>query len=42
MKPEIGITTKHLHKSIKLLENILADEMILYVNQKITLERNRQ
>lgn len=34
MKPEIGITTKHLHKSIKLLENILADEMILYVKTR--------
>lgn len=34
MKPEIGISEKHLEKSISLLEAILADEMILYVKTR--------
>jgi len=34
MKPEIGITEKHLHKSITLLTAILANEMLLYVKTR--------
>ncbi len=34
MKPEIGITEKNLGKSIALLSNVLADEMILYVKTR--------
>jgi starvation-inducible DNA-binding protein len=34
MKPAIGITEKHLHKNIALLETILSDEMILYVKTR--------
>jgi len=34
MKPEIGITEKHLHKSIALLSTILSDEMTLYVKTR--------
>jgi starvation-inducible DNA-binding protein len=34
MKPEIGITEKHLHKSITLLAAILANEMTLYVKTR--------
>jgi starvation-inducible DNA-binding protein len=34
MKPAIGITEKHLHKSIALLETILSDEMTLYVKSR--------
>ncbi len=34
MKPEIGITEKHLQKSIALLEVNLADEMTLYTKTR--------
>jgi starvation-inducible DNA-binding protein len=34
MKPEIGITEKHLHKSSTLLSTILADEMTLYIKTR--------
>jgi starvation-inducible DNA-binding protein len=34
MKPAIGITEKHLHRSIAILETILSDEMILYVKTR--------
>jgi len=34
MKPEIGITEKHLHKSITLLSAILSNEMTLYVKTR--------
>lgn len=34
MKPQIGITDKHLHKSIEVLSVLLADEMILYVKTR--------
>lgn len=34
IKPEIGITEKHLHKSITLLATILANEMVLYVKTR--------
>lgn len=34
MKTEIGITQKHLHKSIALLEVILSDEMTLYIKTR--------
>jgi len=34
MKPAIGITEKHLDKSIALLETILSDEMTLYVKTR--------
>ncbi len=34
MKPEIGITEKHLHKSISLLSTILSDEMTLYIKTR--------
>jgi len=34
MKPEIGITEKHLNKSISLLSTILSDEMTLYVKTR--------
>ncbi len=34
MKTEIGITQKHLHKSIALLEIILSDEMTLYIKTR--------
>ena len=34
MKPEIGITTKDLKKSVDLLSTILADEMTLYVKTR--------
>ena len=34
MKPEIGITEKHLHKSTSLLSTILADEMTLYIKTR--------
>ena len=34
MTPEIGITEKHLHKSVSLLSSILADEMTLYIKTR--------
>ena len=34
MKPEIGITEKHLHKSSTLLSTILSDEMMLYIKTR--------
>jgi len=34
MKPEIGITENHLHKSIKSLSTLLADEMVLYIKTR--------
>lgn len=34
MKPEIGISEKHLDKSIALLSVILADEMTLYIKTR--------
>jgi starvation-inducible DNA-binding protein len=34
MKPEIGITEKHLHNSITLLTAILSDEMTLYIKTR--------
>jgi starvation-inducible DNA-binding protein len=34
MKPEIGISEKHLHKGIELLSVILADEMTLYIKTR--------
>ena len=34
MKPEIGITEKHLHKSTTLLSTILSDEMMLYIKTR--------
>jgi starvation-inducible DNA-binding protein len=34
MTPEIGITSKHLHKSIAILSPILADEMVLYIKTR--------
>ena len=34
MKPEIGISERHLHRSIDLLSVILADEMIVYVKTR--------
>ena len=34
MKPEIGITDKHLHKSAALLSTVLSDEMTLYVKTR--------
>ncbi len=34
MKPEIGITDKHLQKSINLLSVTLADEMMLYIKTR--------
>ena len=34
MTPEIGITGKHLHKSIAILSPILADEMVLYIKTR--------
>ena len=34
MTPDIGITSKHLHKSITILSPILADEMVLYVKTR--------
>lgn len=34
MTPKIGITEKHLQKSVSLLSTILADEMILYVKTR--------
>jgi starvation-inducible DNA-binding protein len=34
MKPEIGITEKNLHKSIKTLTVLLADEMTLYIKTR--------
>ena len=34
MKPEIGISEKHLDKSIGLLSVILADEMTLYIKTR--------
>ena len=34
MKPAIGITEKHLHKSISLLSTLLSDEMILYIKTR--------
>ena len=34
MKPVIGISAKHLEKSISLLTNLLADEMTLYIKTR--------
>jgi starvation-inducible DNA-binding protein len=34
MKPQIGISEKHLSISIELLSTILADEMVLYVKTR--------
>lgn len=34
MKPEIGITEKNLHKSVKILTVLLADEMTLYIKTR--------
>jgi starvation-inducible DNA-binding protein len=34
MKPEIGISAKHLEKSISMLTSILADEMTLYIKTR--------
>lgn len=34
MKPQIGITEKHLDKSISLLSTILSDEMTLYIKTR--------
>jgi len=34
MKPEIGITEKHLQKSSTLLSTILSDEMTLYIKTR--------
>ncbi|MBI3234190.1 MAG: DNA starvation/stationary phase protection protein [Bacteroidetes bacterium] len=34
MKPQIGITDKHLHKSVEVLSVLLADEMTLYVKTR--------
>jgi len=34
MKPAIGITENHLHKSISLLTVILSDEMTLYIKTR--------
>lgn len=34
MTPQIGITNKHLQKSITLLSPILADEMVLYTKTR--------
>lgn len=34
MKPEIGISEKHLNKGIELLSVILADEMTLYIKTR--------
>src|ERR1017187_4965900 len=34
MKPTIGITENHLHKSINLLSFVLSDEMTLYVKTR--------
>jgi starvation-inducible DNA-binding protein len=34
MNPKIGITDKHLHKSIILLSTILSDEMTLYIKTR--------
>jgi starvation-inducible DNA-binding protein len=34
MKPQIGITENHLHKSISFLSSILANEMTLYIKTR--------
>ncbi len=34
MKPDIGITEKHLQKSVNLLSTILSDEVILYTKTR--------
>ena len=34
MTPEIGITSKHLDRSIAILSPILADEMVLYIKTR--------
>ncbi len=34
MKPEIGITDKHLQKSISILSSLLAEEMTLYIKTR--------
>lgn len=34
MKPEIGITEKNLHKSVKVLTALLADEMTVYIKTR--------
>lgn len=34
MKPEIGISDKHLHKNVHLLAVLLADEMLLYIKTR--------
>ena len=34
MKPQIGISEKHLSVSIEMLSIILADEMVLYVKTR--------
>ena len=34
MKPEIGISDKHLHKNVHLLAILLADEMVLYIKTR--------
>lgn len=34
MKPAIGITSKNLNKSTKLLTKLLADEMVLYIKTR--------
>ena len=34
MKPDIGISEKHLHKNVSILSVLLADEMTLYVKTR--------
>jgi starvation-inducible DNA-binding protein len=34
MKPEIGISEKHLHKNVSILSVLLADEMVLYIKTR--------
>jgi starvation-inducible DNA-binding protein len=34
MKPEIGISDKHLHKNVSILSVLLADEMTLYIKTR--------
>jgi starvation-inducible DNA-binding protein len=34
MKPEIGISEKHLHKNVSILSVLLADEMTLYIKTR--------
>lgn len=34
MKPDIGITNKHINNSVEILSSLLANEMILYVKTR--------